>query len=128
MIIYVSGFIAELLEYKKNNKLSNREESVILFNASDWLHSENTDVRWNSMRILFSLLSNPEHREIINRIIVDVIGSENVYIKNLILTKLPQQEGISKETREFLFDICERDANYVTRKRCQEVKSECSFD
>lgn len=127
-LIHVSGFIAELIEYKECNILSNREEAVLLFNASDWLHSENTDVRWNSMRILFSLLRNPEHREIINRIIVDVIESENVYIKNLILTQLSQQEGISKETREFVFEICEKDANYVTRKRCQEVKSECSFD
>ena len=63
-----------------------------------------------------------------NENIVDVIESENVYIKNLILTQLSQQEGISKETREFVFEICEKDANYVTRKRCQEVKSECSFD
>ena len=95
-----------------------------MFISSDWLHSENTTVRWNSMRILFSLLSNPEHREIINRIIVDVVESENVYIKNLILTNLSQQKGISKETREYLFGICEKDANYVTRMRCEEIKKD----
>ena len=123
-LIYVSGFIAEFLEYEKCNKISSQEESVLLFISSDWLHSENTTVRWNSMRILFSLLSNPEHREIINRIIVDVVESENVYIKNLILTNLSQQKGISKETREYLFGICEKDANYVTRMRCEEIKKD----
>lgn len=123
-LIHVSSFITEFLEYRKNNMLSKQEESVLLFNASDWLHSENTDVRWNSMRILLSLLSNPEHREIINRIIVDVIEDENVYIKNLILTHIPEVDGISHETKEFIFEICEKDANYVTRLRCKEVKKE----
>ena len=89
--------------------LSKQEESVLLFNASDWLHSENTDVRWNSMRILLSLLSNLEHREIINRIIVDVIEDENVYIKNLILTRISEVDGISEDAKEFVFGICEKD-------------------
>lgn len=121
-LIHVSGFIAELLDYKKNYKLSPLEESVLLFNASDWLHSSNTDVRWNSIRILFSLSINPDYREIINRIIIDIIESENVFIKNLILTQMSQDDRLKKETREYVYEVCEKDTNYVTRMRCNEIK------
>lgn len=120
-LIHVSGFIAELFEYKKNYKLSPLEESVLLFNASDWLHSSNTDVRWNSIRILFSLSRTPEHREIINRIIIDIIDSENVYIKNLILTQMPKDDRVNEETRKYVYGVCENDANYVVRMRCKEI-------
>ncbi|MGN0487864.1 MAG: hypothetical protein ACI4HO_01225 [Ruminococcus sp.] len=120
-LIHVSGFIAELLAYEKNYKLSNLEETVLLFNASDWLYSSDTDVRWNSMRILFSLSSAPEHREIINRIIIDIIDSENVYIKNLILTQMPKDDRVNEETRKYVYGVCENDANYVVRMRCKEI-------
>lgn len=123
-LIHVSGFIAELLEYNKSYKLSELEESVLLFNASDWLRSSNTDVRWNSIRILFSLSTNPEYREIINRIIIDIIDSENVYIKNLILTQMPKDDRVNEETRKYVYGVCEKDANYVVRMRCKEVKEE----
>lgn len=120
-LIHVSGFIAELLEYENNYKLSNLEQTVLLFNASDWLYSRDTDVRWNSMRILFSLSRAPEHREIINRIIIDIIDSENVYIKNLILTQMPKDDRINEETRKYVYEVCENDANYVVRMRCKEI-------
>ena len=125
-LIHVSHFIADFLEYKHPYGISHSEESIILINASDWLHSENTEIRWNSIRILFSLLRNPEQKEIINRIIIDVVEGENVYVKNLIMTQIPKCKGITMDTKDYIIGICEKDANYVTRMRCQEIKNDLS--
>ena len=80
------------------------------------------DIRWNATRILMALLRNPDNQDSINRQIVSLIDSENVYIKNLILQHIPKTSGITEATRNYAFEVCEHDANYVTRKRCKDIK------
>ena len=121
-IITVSNFIADYLEISDKIIFSKSTESVILYNTFGWIHMSYVDIRWNATRILMALLRNPDNQDIINRQIVSLIDSENVYIKNLILQHIPKTSGITEATRNYAFEVCEHDANYVTRKLCKDIK------
>lgn len=121
-IITVSNFIADYLEISDKIIFSKSTESVILYNTFGWIHMSYVDIRWNATRILMALLRNPDNQDIINRQIVSLIDSENVYIKNLILQHIPKTSGITEATRNYAFEACEHDANYVTRKLCKDIK------
>ena len=74
------------------------------------------------MRILLALLRNPDNQDVINRQIISLIDRENVYIKNLILQRISGTPGITEATKNYAFEVCEHDANYVTRKLCKDIK------
>ena len=80
------------------------------------------DIRWNATRILMALLRNSDNQDIINRQIVSLIDRENVYIKNLILQRISETPGITEATRNYILEVCEHDANYVTRTLCKDIK------
>ena len=120
-IISVSGFIAEYLEMSENIIFTKPTESVILYNAFAWIHTNYVDIRWNATRILMALLRNPENQALINRQVVSLIDTENVYIKNLILQHVFKTPGITETTKEYVLEVCKHEANYITRMLCKDV-------
>lgn len=86
--IAVTRLIMEYLEVTDTVMLSIRVESIVLQNVLHWLHSENLDIRWNATQILLALSRNPENKGIINHQLINLIDSNNVCIKNLIMRQI----------------------------------------
>ena len=122
--IKVTSFIADCLEINESLMLERTIDTILLHNTFEWLQMDSTDVRWNATRIMLALARNKENTDIINRKIISLIESDNVFIKNLILRKLSESNMASEEIKERVFGICENDSNFVTRMVCQELKSE----
>lgn len=80
--IIVTKIIIEYFELSEKVQLPKKMETIVLQNALQWIRSDSTDIRWNTTRILMALLRNPENEGIINHKLVDLIGTDNVYIKN----------------------------------------------
>lgn len=120
--IAVTRLIVGYLETTDTIMLPIRVESIILPNVLQWLHSENLDIRWNATRILSAMSRNPENYGIVNHQLINLIDSENVYIKNLILRNLHRVNGITDSTREYVMSKCKQDANFVVRMVCSEVE------
>ena len=105
-----------------NVMLPARVEAAILQNVLQWLHSEYTDIRWNATRILLTMSRNPENSGIVNHQLVNLIDSDSVYIKNLIIRHLHKMNGITDGTKEYIISKCKQDANFVVRMVCDEVE------
>ena len=121
-IIAVTHLIIEYLENSDDIMLPSRVESIILQNVLQWLHSEYTDIRWNATRILLTMSRNPENCGIVNNQLVNLIDSNSVYIKNLIMRNLHKMNGITDGTKEYIISKCRHDANFVVRMVCDEVE------
>lgn len=121
--ISVSNFIAEYLEISEEITFAKSIESVILYNVFAWLHMSYVDIRWNATRILMALLRNSDNQGIINRQVISLIDTENVYIKNLILQRISKTAGITETTKSYVLEVCEHDANYVTRMLCKDIRN-----
>lgn len=119
--ISVTHLIVEYLESSENVMLPSRVEAIILQNVLQWLHSEYTDIRWNATRILLTMSRNPENCGIVNHQLVNLVDSNSVYIKNLIIRHLYKMNGITDETKEYIISKCRHDANFVVRMVCDEV-------
>lgn len=120
--ISVTHLIVEYLENSDDVMLPSRVEAIILQNVLQWLHSEYTDIRWNATRILLTMSRNPENYGIVNHQLVNLIDSNSVYIKNLIMRHLYKMNGITDGTREHIISKCKHDANFVVRMVCDEVE------
>ena len=70
-----------------------------------------------------------DNRGLINQKILELIDSESVYIKNLILRQVFEVEGISETTQEYVRFKCRNDPCFVVRMVCEEVekKQETSY-
>lgn len=121
-IISVTHLIVEYLESSENVILPSRVEAIILQNVLQWLHSENTNIRWNATRILLTMSRNPENCGIVNHQLVNLIDSNSVYIKNLIMRHLHKMDGITDVTKEYIISKCRHDANFVVRMVCDETE------
>lgn len=119
--ISVSNFIANYLEMSSKVILTKEVGAIILYNALAWTHLDYLDVRWNATRILLGLLRNPENQDIINRQVVFLIDTDNVYIKNLILQRILKTPGIREDTKQYILDVCKHDSNFVTRLICKDI-------
>ncbi len=117
--IIVTKIIIEYFELSEKVQLPKKMETIVLQNALQWIRSDSTDIRWNTTRILMALLRNPENEGIINHKLVDLIDTDNVYIKNLIMRNLYHVDGIQESTREYIVSKCRNDANYVVRLVCE---------
>ena len=96
--------------------LPSRVEAIILQNVLQWLHSEYTDIRWNATRILLTMSRNPENYGIVNHQLVNLIDSDSVYIKNLIMRSFAYNElGLLMEQKIISFLSANYDANFVVR-------------
>ena len=120
--IAVTRLIAEYLESSDEVMLPSRVEAIILQNVLQWLHSEYTDIRWNATRILLTMSRNPENYGIVNHQLVNLIDSDSVYIKNLIIRHLYTMNGIAYGTKDYIVSKCKQDANFVVRMVCAEVE------
>ena len=120
--IAVTNLIVEYLENSDDVMLPARVEAAILQNVLQWLHSEYTDIRWNATRILLTMSRNPENSGIVNHQLVNLIDSDSVYIKNLIIRHLHKMNGITDGTKEYIISKCKQDANFVVRMVCDEVE------
>lgn len=120
----VERIIVEYLEVADNVTLPVRVESIVLQNVLQWLQSENLDIRWMAVRILFALSRNDENNGIVNSQLIKLIDTNNVYIKNLILRHIMVAKGVDERTKEYIIFKCENDANYVVRMVCKEIKGE----
>ena len=118
----VTHLIVEYLESSENVMLPSRVEAIILQNVLQWLHSEYTDIRRNATRILLTMSRNPENCGIVNHQLVNLVDSNSVYIKNLIIRHLHKMNGITDETKEYIISKCRHDANFVVRMVCDETE------
>lgn len=120
--IAVTQLIIKYLENSDDVMLPARVEAIILQNVLQWLRSEYTDIRWNATRILLTMSRNPENCGIVNHQLVNLIDSNSVYIKNLIMRHLHKIKGITDGTKEYVMSKCKHDANFVVRMVCDEVE------
>ncbi len=120
--IAVTHLLVEYLESSEDVMLPSRVEAIIFQNVLQWLHSEYTDVRWNATRILLAMSRNPENCGIVNHQLVNLIDSNSVYIKNLIIRHLHEMKGVTDGTKEYIISKCRHDANFVVRMVCDEVE------
>lgn len=118
----VAELIVKYLENSDNVRLPSKIEAAILQNVLQWLHSEYVDIRWNATRILLAMSRNPENYGIVNHQLVNLIDSNSVYIKNLIMRQLHKINGITDENKEYIISKCKNDANFVVRMVCNEVE------
>ena len=126
--ISVTRLIVEYLETTDMIRLPGRVETITLQYVLQWLHSEYLDIRWNATRILFSMAHNPVNHGIINNQLAKLIDSSNVYIKNLIVRHVHKVNGITAETKEYIFSKCRHDANFVVRMVCADVEKETQIE
>lgn len=126
--ISVTRLIVEYLETTDMITLPGRVETITLQYVLQWLHSEYLDIRWNATRILFSMAHNPVNHGIINNQLAKLIDSSNVYIKNLIVRHVHKVNGITAETKEYIFSKCRHDANFVVRMVCADVEKETQIE
>lgn len=124
--ITVEKIIIEYLEISDEIKLPPNIEAIVLQNVLQWLRSENLDVRWIATRILLKLSNNPENEGVVNHQILNLVDTENVYIKNLIMRNINETNGVSEETKNYVFSKCENDCNFVVRLVCEKEKSKSS--
>ena len=120
--IAVTHLIVGYLENSDNIMLPSRVEAIILQNVLQWLHSEYTDIRWNATRILLAMSRNPENCGIVNHQLVNLVDSDSVFIKNLIMRHLHKTNGIIDRTKEYIVSKCKHDAHFVVRMVCDEVE------
>ena len=118
----VTDLLVGYLEAAGGVRLPSKIEMIVLQNDLQWLNSEYLKIRWNAVRILFAMLRNEENRGLVNRKLLNLIDSEGFYIKNLILRQSGKFEGITKDTKDYIFAKCENDSNFVVRLVCEEEK------
>lgn len=120
--IAVTRFIAEYLELTDTVLLPEKIEDLIMTNVLVWLHSEYIDIRWNAMRILLSMSRSEKYATLVNHQLLQAIDTQSAYIKNLIMRRIYKLKGVTKQTREYVMKKCEKDASFVVRMVCNEIK------
>lgn len=119
--IEVSRVIVEYMEITGTVKLPEKIEMIVLQNVLQWLQSYNNTIRWNATRLLLFLARNPENSTIVNEQVIRLINTANVYIKNLIIRNMQNNPGITAETRQYVYQKCKTDSNFVVRMVCNEM-------
>lgn len=120
--ISVMRIINEYLGVDDDIVLPSKIESIVLQNVLQWLRDDYQDIRWNAARIMFKLMRNEDNRGLINQKILELIDSESVYIKNLILRQVFEIEGIFDTTQEYVRSKCRHDPCFVVRMVCEEME------
>lgn len=120
--ISVVSMISKYLENNMSVKFPKNIEIILLQNVLQWINSSNLDIRWCATKILLALLRNPDNKNIVNNKLINLVDTENAYIKNLIMKNIYLSENVTETTRNYIISKCENDANYVVRLVCSEVK------
>ena len=124
--ISVSKHIKEYLEISDTVVLPNKLEALIMQNVLQWLHSDNTNIRLYATKILLTLCRSCENVNIVNHQIIQLINSDNAYIKNLIMRNIYTTDGIQQDTKCYVVSKCENDANYYVRMVCKKERKHYS--
>ena len=118
----VTYLIAGYLENSDDVMFPSKVESIILQNVLQWLCSDYADIRYNATRILLTMSRNPENFSIVNHQLVNLIDSDNMYIKNLIMRNIYKMNCIADGAKEYIISKCRHDTNFVVRMVCKEVE------
>ena len=118
----ITELFVNYLEVNKEIRLPSKIDILVLQNVLQWLNSEYLIIRWNATRLLLMMTRNKENLGLINRKLLNLIDNDCYYIKNLVLRQFSNYDGITQETKEYIFAKCENDYNYVVRLVCEEVK------
>ena len=102
-------------------------ESLVLQTVLQWLRSENTDLRWNALRIMCLMSRSNNNAGVVNHQLINLVNTDNVYIKYYILHNLYKARVISEETRDYILNKCSGDSNYVIREYCKEINQKRSI-
>lgn len=121
-IISVVSMISKYLENNMSVKFPKNIEIILLQNVLQWINSDNLDIRWCATKIILAFLRNSENMNILNNKLINLVDTENAYIKNLIMRNVYLSENIKETTRTYIISKCENDANFVVRLVCSEVK------
>lgn len=120
--ISVIQAIADYIEASDNVVFPVDIQRIILQNTFQWIHSKNTNVRWNTTRILLGLLRTSENESIINHQLIHLVDTESFYVKNLILRNIFKCKNINEATRQYILSKCETDPCYIVRLVCEDEK------
>ena len=120
--IAVTKLIARYLESTDTALLPDKVEGIVLQHILQWIHSDYIDIRWYATHILLAMARNRENYGIVNHQLVDLIDSNNVYIKCLIMRNIYKIDGITDETKEYIVNKCKHDPNFVVRMVCKEIE------
>jgi len=96
--------------------------TIVLQNVLQWLRSEHLDIRYIATKILLQFSCKPESESVVNRQIINLVDSECIYIKNLIINHIYTTKGIWDKTRNYVVSKCENDECYIVRMVCAEQK------
>ena len=119
----ITELFVNYLEANKEVRLPSKIDILVLQNILQWLNSEYLIIRWNATRLLLMMTRNKENLGLVNRKLLNLVDNDCFYIKNLILRQMDNCDGISQDTKEYIFTKCENDYNFVVRLVCEEVKN-----
>ena len=119
-LLEIEGLICDYLEENENYNIPASTEFLLLQHCLEWIQSENGNIRRYAVRILMSLAQNPANRQIVNRMIIKTIDSDDHYIKNYILRYINDTPNIYKETLNHVIEKCRNDTHFAVRQVCIE--------
>ena len=120
----VARTITKYLEIDENIVFPPNIDTIVLQSTLQWLRFNHLDMRWNATKILFMLNRNSKNTNLINQKIINLIDTECIYIKKLILREICVSDGISEKTREHVFFKCKNDPCFVIRMLYEKVVTE----
>lgn len=120
--IAVASMVNEYLTSTDSVVLPQPLGTIVLQNVLQWLRSEHLDIRYIATKILLRFSCEPENESVVNRQIINLVDSECIYIKNLIVNRIYTTKGIWEKTRDYVVSKCENDECFIVRKVCAEQK------
>ena len=121
-ILSVERLLITYLDLEDTIQFPKNIEIIVLQNISQWLREDSLEVRFAATKLLFRLIRNPENSELINQKIVELVNTDCVYIKNLIIRQMYRANGISGKTQDYIISKCKNDSCFVVRMACKEVQ------
>ncbi|MDA3732452.1 hypothetical protein PBV87_13245 [Niameybacter massiliensis] len=121
--LQVSKIILTFLEADEE-EIPQNVEILLLQQVLTWCKSNQVDLRWKAIRILFQLLRNNNNQSIISNQLIQLMDSDNVYIKNGIIRLTAKNHKMAKSIADYLLQKAAVDPNYMVRKVCEEILSQ----
>ncbi len=118
-IIAIEVLWFNYLESDEKASFTHTLNAIVLQNILQWLKSDFLDERYVATKILLAMARNSENENIVNRLLINLIDSECVYIKNYILQNIKTQKGIWDTTKQYIISKCENDACFAVRMLCE---------
>ena len=122
--IAVASIINEYLASTNSAVLPQPLGTIVLQNVLQWLRSEHLDVRYVATKILLQFSRESGNEGVVNRQIINLVDSECIYIKNLIINRVYTTKGIWDKTRDYVVSKCENDECFIVRMICAEQKKQ----